>query len=359
VIFFGLRAYVFTDFKTYKIIFDNVPTLSDGLGNIYQYVSQNVFSSLEYGYILFNIICKTISPSYFFLQFTSSFIDLTILYKFFKSYIPDKIVLGLVFFFIFGGISLEINLMRNAKAIMLFMLSIKHLEKKNTLVYFGTNLIGMSFHSSAIIYFPLFFILNIKPSKTILFCLFVIGCVISFFSIEWIKYLIIPLAEAGDSRLSIMARIYTSSNLYSQAAKISIGAIERFLTFFLFILFYNKLVERSKTNIIFLNCAFIYSFIYLYCSEFYALIFRLPFLFVFSYWILYPQIYDMLSKRSKVLFLTVLLVFGLLKVYATYNTLGMSYQSALFHHNSYEQAVRITERESDTWRNQMLDKLQR
>jgi hypothetical protein len=64
IIFFGLRAYVFTDYKTYKIIFDDVPTLFDGVGDIYQYLCSNVFSSLETGYFLFNILCKTISPSY-------------------------------------------------------------------------------------------------------------------------------------------------------------------------------------------------------------------------------------------------------------------------------------------------------
>jgi hypothetical protein len=350
---------VFTDFKTYKIIFDDVPTLFDGIGNIYQYVSKDVFSSLETGYILFNILCKTISPSYFFLQFISSSIDLVILYKFFKRYIPEKIILGFVFFFVFGGISMEINLMRNVKAIMLFMLSIKYLEKKNMPLYFGINFIGMLFHSSSVIYFPLFFILNTKLSRKILVCLFVIGSVVFFFSIEWMKNLIIILAEAGNSRLSIMARIYTSSGLYSQPAKISIGFIERFLTFFVFIFFYNKLIRAGKTNIIFLNCSFIYSFIYLYCSEFYALVFRFPFLFIFSYWVLYPQIYIMLSRRNKIFFLAVFLFYSLLKIYATYNTLGMSYQSALFHHNSYEQAVIISERESNAWRNQMLDNLQR
>jgi hypothetical protein len=192
VIFIGLRAYVFTDFKTYKIIFDDVPTIFDGIGNIYQYLSKDVFSSLETGYILFNIICKTILPSYFFFQFVSSFIDLVILYKFFRRYIPQEIALGFVFFFVFSGVSLEINLLRNVKAIMLFILSIKYLEKRNAPLYFGINFIGILFHSSSIIYFPLFFMLNIKLSRKILVCLFVTGCVVFFFSIEWIKKLIIP-----------------------------------------------------------------------------------------------------------------------------------------------------------------------
>lgn len=357
-IFLGLRAYVFTDYKAYKIIFDDVPTLFDGIGDIYRYLSRDVFSSLETGYILFNILCKTISPSYFFLQFALSFIDLLILYKFFKRYIPDTIILGFLFFFVFGGISLEINLMRNVKAIMLFILSIKYLEKRNALSYFGINFIGMLFHSSSVVYFPLFFILNRRFSRKTIICLFVTGCVIFLFSIEWIKELIVPLADAGDSRLSILVRMYMNSDLYSKPAKISIGFIERILTFFIFILFYKKLAKANKVNIIFLNCSFIYNFIYLYCSEFYALVFRFPFLFIFSYWVLYPQIYSILSRRNKILFLTVFLFYGVLKVLVTYNSLGMSYQSVLFHHNSYEQAVRISERESNAWKNQMLNKMQ-
>jgi hypothetical protein len=65
-----------------------------------------------------------------------------------------------------------------------------------------------------------------------------------------------------------------------------------------------------------------------------------------------------LSRRNKILFLTVFLFYGVLKVLVTYNSLGMSYQSVLFHHNSYEQAVRISERESNAWKNQMLNKMQ-
>jgi hypothetical protein len=45
--------------------------------------------------------------------------------------------------------------------------------------------------------------------------------------------------------------------------------LERFLSFIVVFMFYNKLVKKNPANIIFLNCGFIYWFVYLYCSEMY------------------------------------------------------------------------------------------
>ncbi|GHV72039.1 capsule biosynthesis protein CapK [Spirochaetia bacterium] len=348
---------MFTDWITYQTIYEVVPSLFSNFDYIEDFFSGDRFASLEIGYLIYNVICKTISPNFFFFQFISSLIDLIILYYFFKKYIPDRIVFGFLFFLVFSGVALEINLMRNVKAIMLFLISIKYIETRKLWPYMAINACGIMFHASSIVYLPLYFILNRSYSKILILSLFLAGCVIFLFSIKWIKGLIIPLAEMGNTRLSILVRIYLDSDLYSQSSGLSIGFIERNLTFIIFLIYHDKLVKNSNQNIIFLNCAFIYNFIYLFCSELYALIFRFPFLFVFSYWILYPRIYNILSRKKQIIFLTILLFYSVTKLIVTYDTIGMSYKNVLFKHESYEQARIIAQSEGELWKKDMIQNM--
>jgi hypothetical protein len=180
--------------------------------------------------------------------------------------------------------------------------------------------------------------LNKRYSKKIIVVLFLLGNIVYIFSIKWLQEIIIYLSSffISDSRLSLTIQGYISSEFYTTAYGFTIGYFERTMSFFVIFIFYDKLIIKSKSNLIFINIAFIYWFIYLYFSEMYIFLQRFPPLFVFSYWVLYPQIYNILSKKKKYLFLMLLIVYGGLRMLG-YNKIDSMYENFLFEHNTYNQ----------------------
>ena len=158
VCFFGLRGFVFTDWINYYYHYETIPNdFKTFIGFI-----NNPKNSSEVGYYFFQFICKQISKNYFFLQFCSSVVDTLILVFFFRDLNPRNLFLCVFCIAPFKGLEIEINLLRNSKAIFLFLYSLKYIygEKKSFVNYFFINLIGCTFHLSAILYLPLYFILG-------------------------------------------------------------------------------------------------------------------------------------------------------------------------------------------------------
>ena len=67
---------------------------------------------------------------------------------------------------------------------------------------------------------------------------------------------------------------------------------------------------------------------------------RVGLLFSFGYWVIYPQIYYLLSNKKKIYFLIIFLFYGILKCSACDNVLFW-YENALLPHKSYEQRYPI------------------
>ena len=162
LLFFGLRGYVFTDWLNYYWHYAEVPTDWHG----FVAFVQNPIHSSEIGYYVFQFLCKQISPNFFFLQFVSFFVDFIILWAFYKELKPKNFLLCIICMITFKGLEIEINLFRNSKAICLFMYSLKYIYKEKSLKkYMICNLIGCLFHLSALLYLPLYFVLDKRVNK--------------------------------------------------------------------------------------------------------------------------------------------------------------------------------------------------
>jgi hypothetical protein len=333
-IFIGFRGFIYTDWVGYVPIYNKAPSLFDGLDTVNNFITNSRYSSLEHGFLMYVVICKTFSENYFFLQSISCIIDICIIYYFFKKYIPNNIILGFVCFFLFNGFSIEVNLLRNSKAIMIFLLSIKYIEERKIIKYIIMILFASLFHVSALLYLPLFWILNKKWSKRLILVLFIIGNIVFFLSIKWISGILISFSGIFDLRLSVLIQSYTQS---IHGFGLTTAYFERFLSFCMVYVFYERLINKSKSNIIFINSFLIYSFIFLYCNEIYVLPQRLPLLLTFSYWILYPQVYSMLSRKNKYIFIFLLLSYGSLRLLQDNRIINAKYENVLFKYSSYSQ----------------------
>jgi hypothetical protein len=158
-----------------------------GFDVLQKYLTRGLYSSKEKGFLVYAIICKTISENYFFFQAVSSIIDIAVLYYFFKMYIEDRIALGFAFFCAFGGIPIAVNFLRNVKGILLFIISIKYLRERKLAPYMALNMLGFLFHVSSVIYLPLYFILHRKIPRKVILLLLIIGNGVYLLEIKWIK----------------------------------------------------------------------------------------------------------------------------------------------------------------------------
>lgn len=159
IVFIGCRGFVEADWYYYLPYFERTPSLFDGQEKIDYFFETNAW---EIGYALFNILCKTFFKDYLVYQFVCFIIDFIILHFFFKEYCGKYYFLGWTLFWIFQGFVFEIIIIRNTKSIMLFLISVKYAQNKKILKYMLLNIFGILFHSSAIIYLPLYFFFQLK-----------------------------------------------------------------------------------------------------------------------------------------------------------------------------------------------------
>jgi hypothetical protein len=342
--FLGLRGFIFTDWMVYYPMFDKMPTIWDGLNafgtdfsDIYGTDESIGRTGTELGFIYYTMIFKSFIPDFQAWIFFSTLIDYILLHFFIKRFSPYY-VLAFICFYIFEGLGIEANLMRNIKSILLFLISLKYIEERKPIPYYLLNIAGIFFHSTSIIYLPLYFVLHKVWSKKVLWILFTIGILILLFQVSYIAPILSIVGEKIGGRIGLMIHYYLISDLYSSSFGLfHFGYLERAFTFCLMIGLYDKIVKQSKSNILFLNSFVIYFVIFFYFSEITVIIERLPLLFVFSYWILYPTIFSLIfTKINKALFFCILLFFVSAKFLKSNNNILVKYDNVLLGYDNYE-----------------------
>ena len=162
----------------------------------------------------------------------------------------------------------------------------------------------------------------------------------------------IPLAThfftaIGDKLLGKTGSLivsYLNSKQYSVSYGISIGYLERSFTFLFF--FLNRKKINEKEDKIFLNMFYLYSFIFLYCSDFRIVVDRIPTLIYCCYWVLYPKLYKFFCKKTKMLFLTLLLLYSIMKIYMFFGTPIGYYENIITGAMSYQERKNFTLKET-------------
>lgn len=350
-IFFGFRGYMDTDFAVYFPLYENAPTIWDttGISKFFSGFNDEYILKIEPGFKVFMILVKSISENYFCLQIVSSLIDVIFLNYFLKKYSPQY-VLGYIMFLIFSGIIIEFNLLRNSKAIFLFMYSLQFIKERNALKYFLCNGLGLLMHTSAIFYFPLYFFLHKKTPMPIVWGLFVVGNIIYLGQIKYITPMVTAIGNLLGGAYSLMAEFYSEDKLYSSGYGITMGYLEKVLTFLLFYASYKKIgefIKDEKMHNIFFNLFLIFTTTYLFLSEYSVLIDRMTTLFVMSYWILYPCTYAVLQKTSKTIFTVILFFFGMYKMINSNNIIIRRYENILWDNPKVSRAYYILNKHLD------------
>lgn len=320
ILFFGFRGFIATDWMNYSNFYKDLPSdFSKVLNN----------GSFEPGFVVYSFLIKLVSVKYEIFQLLNTITNIILLNIFFKRYLNEKYyALGFAVFVVFFGYIFEINLLRNFKSLLIFLLSLKYIENRDWLKYYLCILLALMFHWTSIIFIPLYFFLHKKIDIKILLWIFAIGTAIYLFQIEYIK----PIIKSFSILLPIDANEkitgYLESKSFGGSYGLTFGYFERTLITFL-ILFYYKKITSNKSNILFVNSFLIFNVFYLYFSEVSIIIVRMASIFAFSYWILIPQLLLHIEKKLKLVFVVFFGLLLVIKIHIATNNLFFEYDSFL------------------------------
>jgi len=327
--YFGLRGFVGSDFTSYYLFYQNVPNLSEFS------FKESTDAYFEPGFVFFSSIIKSISDSYHFFVFFNTIFDIGLLLIIFKRYCNEYFVFSIAIFFVFGG-ELEINLLRNIKSILFFLISLKYLRNRKMLPYLLLNVICLTFHATAIFFLPLYFFLH-KISKRVFLSIFIIGFGFYFLQIKYISLIVGLLSNALGGIYLLKATDY----LESDNSGITLAFIYVLVPFLLIYKNYDTIVSRNNYNVLFVNLFLFYSVANLFFTE--ILVFRSRFgaLFVMSLCVVLPQIllcYE--NKKLKYYSVNFLILVLLVSRIVLLNTpLPNVYDNLTFGIMSYEKRI--------------------
>lgn len=333
ILFFGLRGYIGYDWYSYEINFRALPSIREILNPEYHKI---FFSSYELGFQIYTSIIKFFTENYFIYNFINNIIDFILLYIILKRY-SKYYLLSLALYFAIYGLAFEIDMLRNIKSILCFLLSIKYLEERNLIKYSLLNLLGVCFHISSIIYFPMYFILKINWNRKLILALFVLGNIYYFLDMRIVLKLITEHGEIFPMGIGKRLAGYFSIIPLDFPLGFTPYYLERLLIFLLCWFVDERIKVRSYGNIM-LNSIYIWVFFFLYFSEFSIVSFRFSLLFAYSYWFVLPILLDIYPKIYIIILMILVSLFRLEnQLNFVGNRIVYPYQNILLKHSSLEE----------------------
>lgn len=328
VLFFGFRGFVAYDWTAYFNLFTNIPDL-------HTFFKENTSRfKVEPGFLLLVATCKTIIPSYLFFQITCTVINITLLTRFIKKY-TNNIPAVLVIFICMSGLEFSIDLMRNSLSIFIFLNAIPYIEKKQPVRYFIICGLAACFHTSALMYIPMYFILNRKANKKLLLVIFIIANITCVLRLPIFK----TIAVFATNIISPTAAQYINAYMSFESAgsPLGIGYLEKLFTGIMLFCYMDKLKALRK-NYILINSMFLYIILNLLLGEFRTISIRCSNLFAFAYWIVWLDLLKCFYyKSNKAIYFIVLSTYCLLKIYSGCSGSMSQYYNVLLEEQSHNE----------------------
>lgn len=343
VIFFGTRAYIGYDWYNYKPNFEQSKNILELIKGGF------VEGGFEKGYQFYCGVVKLFTSNYINFNLINTIIDFILIYFIFKRY-SNYPILSLFIFFGVYGVALEIDMIRNIKSILLFILSIEYIENRKILPFVALNVLGFLFHTSSLLYFPMYFLLKIKWNRIFIFVIFIIGNIYYLSNIRLIINGIGMIKDKIPGGIGDKIVGYISIIPKDFPLGFSLFYLERVIVFLVVFLIGKRLMEK-RYGTIFANSLFLSVFIFLFGAELSVITLRIGILFVYSYWFIIPMFFDI--KSAPVVKLGVFILAVLISTFRLDNQVNFEgnkkvylYETALLKYQSAEEKMKVIEEAS-------------
>ena len=238
------------------------------------------------------------------------------------------------------------NLMRNSIAILIFVNALTYLEQPNLLPYIGLCILAATFHVSALLYLPLYFIINYRYNKYVYLGLFIIANAIFLLHLPVITIILTHILGDVGGLVQMKIESYTSGNL-DEMKTLSIGYLERLFTGIMIFCYYDKLYELREENKVFINLFLLYILASFMLSEFSEISLRVSNLFICAYWIIWIDMMECFSiKNNRRLYICFISLYCVIKMIGNTNLITSLYDNVLFGAKSFEERLYIHNRYS-------------
>ena len=325
-VFLGLRGLIGMDWTVYKEWYDVIPEKF----SIKDFVDIRKTLPMEAGWNYFTIICRYLKFDYVAFQMLNFVIDFVLLYLIAVRYQKDHILLFFAFFLALQGYTFSLIILRNSKAIYIFILSLKYIKEKKFFRYEILCIIAFFFHRSALICMPLYFILGRRYDRHLVIAFFILGMTVFILQINWAQNFMSWLVKVlPDTPAKVKLTGYLQNSYYSGKFGLTLGGLERFVTFILFYKFQNILIGEDDEYIVEWNCYLLFIYVMLYFNDFYIIIERIPNYFIFTYWIFYPKLISRMDKPTKIIAYICFITYGILRVFVTTDERYYKYENIL------------------------------
>lgn len=325
LLFWGFRGFCFYDWMSYYPMFNGI--------NIYD-CDFSSFSSREPGFTLLMLVCKAVFNNWHFFVFICTCINLALLTRFLYRHI-ENLPLGLMVCTAMGGLFLMTDLMRNSIAVFIFINSIEYIRDRKFIKYFIACIFAVSFHYSAVLYFPLYFFIHRQINKWWFAAVFGIGCVVFALHIPIFTSSLSLALSAINPDLEVRLRFYLME-IANNAPGVNIVFLERLLTGFLVICYMDKLRSLRADANIYINCLLFFFIMSFYFGEFVTFSMRLSLLFVCGYWIVWIDLIKCFSiSTNKKLFIAFISIYCALRMFGLTKGIMAQYDNILFDSEPY------------------------
>ena len=280
VVWGGLHGEMGDDWNFYYSTYVN-----DTWSNILDFI-RCPFSTkmMEPGFVTLIMICRTVGLSFQGFILVVALITNILLYRFFI-FTKTNIPLSFLLFLCFGGIELEINYLRSFLALLIFLNSLPFIKSYRPIAFLAINIIGISFHVSALIYLPCYFIFYNSIPVRWYASVIVIGFIIYILHIRLATYGVYIIDRCLGFNSPIKPFIIPETD---NLPTIPLGAIERTLTAITIVIYKERIETLNKRTLFFVNSFLIYFVFSFFLWDIPIVNNRFALMFIYSYWILWP-----------------------------------------------------------------------
>lgn len=275
---------------------------------IFEIESDFIYSSgfLEPGYKIFNSLLKTVTNNSQMIFVASQIIVSSLFVKSLFRYSRFPLMACFVYFGVLF-LSLDLLFLRQTISVQLLLLGLKYVKDKKWWKYLSIITIAVLFHYSAVILYPLYFVLRRKISDFFILSVTAIGFVLFVFHIDV---------------TSVFFNMFNVSKLHEYMSHSEYGLSRSFgfmhveiLVLLCLILWLRKQNTQAKSEYenIFINLFFLYVIIVLYTFPLSSFAGRVKFYFIISYIYIIPELIGCFQKYSnKIVAYLILTVYLLL-----------------------------------------------
>ncbi len=279
----GLKFEMGGDWPSYTQFFNDVEPIGQVLtadAPVYQ------MSYMEPAYKMLNSFLKTIGGSVQLVFFILAFFNSCLLFKSLQLYCVYPI-LGVLIYFSAIYFPLDMIAIRQAVAVQLFFLSLFYIYERKFWHFFILMCMAFAFHRSAILLFPLYFILHQPRSDQFYIITFTLSAAIFFLQFQWMSALLNAVANLIGGHTSGIIKMYLTSETYGVSRVLSIGVLINFLLFILYF-GHRQQLRKLKYFDLFFNLFMVNIFVFFVCYELIEISNRYRFYFLLSNVILLP-----------------------------------------------------------------------